>query len=117
MSYIKNEIKLIRYMPSLCALVSPEERMGVPRFLQDGVLYIPFFHIEDGKYALSAKVYAEYPKVRLIGYKKIRNRIYSDIPARQLSSLMKTAESGGFVYSDGDIPAELKYIYQTEGEF
>ena len=110
----KSMVKRFRYLPALMALVSVDEYMGIPRFLSEEILFLPFFTKRGELFALSEKIYMEYPSCCIVKYEKVRNHDYRVIPEGSMKLLKRRAEELGFRYAKAEMPESLVEWYDDD---
>lgn len=111
MNIIAEEVKQFRYAPVLQALIPIEEKMGIPFYMDENTLFLPFYSSVGDEYALASILFMEYPAFQIVKFEKIRkgNRISMDKEA--VLRWKQEAIKAGFQYDMDIIPQCVKHIY------
>ena len=113
----EKELKEIRFLPAMRALIPVHEQMGIPRFVEENIMYIPFLKVCEGVYMLASKVYLEYPNRNIIRFEKIRNgKRIKQIAEDTLRLFKKQACDCAFCYGLDKIPEQVRFLYDEKGE-
>lgn len=116
MNGLTKELKRIRCLPAVYALIPINECMGIPFFAVTNILYVPFFEVDKNSFALSSELYIEYPACIVIKYKKVLNKSPMKTEEREMLLFKEKAQSSDFQYGIEDVPENMQDIYRNARE-
>lgn len=113
MKDLASQLKQFRHSTVMQCLISVNEIMGMPRFLNEEIIFIPFFRKhQDNETALTSRVTVSYPDIRIIKYERIIDEKPLQFNPEELALFKTEAIKTDFRYDTEDIPVCIREIYK-----
>lgn len=117
MTDIIKKIKQFRFSMAIQSLVSVNEKMGIPLFVDKNILFVPFYQTIGDKCTLTSLMYVLYPEMRVVKFEKIFDKYRFALSSQSMIEFKETAIGCEFVYDLSQVPAPLKEIYSKAKEY